>query len=71
MGIYISGGKKEQRAAHWNEIASRVTTHEGETLSGSKGREYQNKWSKKMLGKDLRRPSITADRVEQYERTKK
>lgn len=67
--IYIGAGKKEQRAAHWNEIRNRVKTHEGELLSGSKGREYQEKWAKKYLGKDLRTKPISPDRVDQFERT--
>ena len=69
--VFIIKGKKEQRTAHWNEIQSRVTTHEGELLSGNKGRDYQQRWSKKMLGKDLNRPSVMADRVEQFEKTGK
>lgn len=69
MSIYIIKGKKEQRAAHWNEIRSRVTTHEGELLSGTKGKEYQRRWSKKYLGKDLgSRPEVTVDRVDHYEK---
>lgn len=71
MGIYINKGKREQRAAHWNEIQSRVKTHEGELLSGDKGRSYQHKYSKSMLGRDLNRPPVTIDRVEQFEKTKK
>jgi hypothetical protein len=45
--------KDNTRALYWQDIQSRVTTHEGEFLSGRAGREYQEKWSKKMLGKDL------------------
>jgi len=67
--IYIIKGKKEQRAAHWNEIRSRVKTHEGELLTGEKGKKYQEKWAKRYLGKDLNTPPITSDRVEQFERT--
>ena len=54
--MYIVGSKKEQRMAYWNEIKSRVTTHEGEMLSGQKGRDYQKKYSVKYLGKDLSKP---------------
>lgn len=51
----IGKSKKDQRVSHWEEIRSRVTTHEGEFLSGKAGREYTSKWSKKMLGQDLSR----------------
>lgn len=54
--MYIVRGKRDQRIAYWNEIKSRVTTHEGELLSGSKGKEYQKKYSKKYLGKDMSKP---------------
>lgn len=54
--MYIGKSKKGQRVAYWNEIKSRVTTHEGELLSGEKGREYQKKYSKRYLGRDLSRP---------------
>jgi hypothetical protein len=53
----IGGGKKENRIKHWGEIKSRVTTHDGQLLSGKAGREYQQKWSKKMLGRDLSKPA--------------
>lgn len=49
----IGGGKKEQRLAHWQDIKSRVKTHEGQFLTGEAGREYQQKFSSKYLGKDL------------------
>lgn len=69
--VFILKSKKERRAQHWNEIRGRVTTHEGEFLSGNKGREYQKKWAKKYLGKDLsRQKEITSDRIDQYEKTK-
>ena len=43
MGIdYQIRGKDASRATHWNEIRSRVTTHEGETLSGKAGQDYLN-----------------------------
>lgn len=72
MGILIGRSKRDQRALHWNEIKSRVKTHEGELLSGNKGRDYQQKWSKKYLGRDLsKQATITSDRVEYYERNKK
>ncbi len=63
--VNIIRSKKEQRIAHWQEISKRVTTHEGEFLSGNKGREYQIKYSKKYLGKDLSKPiNINPDRPE-------
>ena len=71
MSIYISQGSASRRASHWNEIRTRVRTHEGELLSGSKGREYQQKWAKQYLGRDMNTPKLTADRVEQFERTQK
>lgn len=46
----IGTSKKDQRILHWKEIKSRVTTHEGEFLSGRKGEEYKNKWGKQFLG---------------------
>ena len=55
--MHIGKSKKDQRIAHWQEIRSRVTTHEGELLSGKKGREYQQKYSVKHLGKDLSTPT--------------
>ncbi len=54
--MIILKGKKEQRLTHWQEIATRVTTHEGEFLYGEAGRKYQQKYSKKHLGKDLAKP---------------
>ena len=42
--------KKGQRLSHWKEITSRVRTHEGELLSGNKGRTYQEKYGQKYLG---------------------
>lgn len=54
--MHIGKGKKDQRLAYWREIKSRVTTHEGEMLSGEKGRDYQKKYSKQYLGKDMSRP---------------
>ena len=54
MNIGLS--KKEKRLQHWKSISTRVTTHEGEFLSGEKGRKYQIKYSGKYLGKDLGKP---------------
>lgn len=54
--MLIGKSKIEQRKLHWQEIRSRVTTHEGEFLNGNKGREYQKKWSKQYLGRDISRP---------------
>ena len=53
----IGRSKVELRKLHWQEIKSRVTTHEGEPLSGKKGEEYKQKWSKQYLGRDLSRPA--------------
>ncbi len=69
--FFIVKGKTGQRAAHWNDIRSRVRTHEGELLDGSKGRDYQQRWAKKYLGRDMNTPPVTADRVEQFEKTKR
>lgn len=52
----IGKSKQELRKLHWQEIKSRVITHEGESLSGKKGREYQIKYGEKYLGRDLSRP---------------
>ena len=70
--VFIIRGKREQRAAHWQEIKSRVTTHEGELLSGQKGREYARKYSKKYLGRDLseRGFRVEPSEVERYEKNK-
>jgi hypothetical protein len=54
--MFIGKSKKDQRVAYWQTIKSRVTTHEGEMLSGKKGQDYQKKYSKKHLGRDLSRP---------------
>ena len=54
--MIILKSKKEQRIAHWEEIRSRVTTHEGEILAGQKGKDYQKKYSKQYLGKELGQP---------------
>lgn len=35
------------------EIRSKVRTHEGELLTGKKGRAYLDKYSRQYLGKDL------------------
>ena len=55
-GILLGTSKTDKRLAHWEDIKSRVTTHEGEFLTGLKGREYQQKYSKQMLGRDLSAP---------------
>ena len=70
--VFIIRGKREQRAAHWQEIKSRVTTHEGELLSGKKGRDYARKYSKKYLGRDLseRGFRVEPSEVERYEKNK-
>lgn len=41
------------RASHWNDIRTRVRTHEGELLSGKAGERYQARYAKQYLGKDL------------------
>lgn len=66
-------GRVGQRAAYWGEIKSRVTTHEGEILTGQKGREYARKYSKKYLGRDLSANGFRVDpnRVEEFEKTKR
>lgn len=56
MAFNIGLSKKDKRIAHWEDIQNRITTHEGEFLSGKQGEEYRKKWSEKMLGKDLNRP---------------
>jgi len=63
-------GRQGQRASHWGEIRSRVTTHEGELLSGKKGRDYARKYSKKYLGRDLSERGFRVDpsQVEEYEK---
>ena len=63
----LTRGESGRRAAHWNDIRSRVTTHEGEVLHGEKGRRYQRDWSKKMLGKDLYQKPVDERDVERHE----
>lgn len=55
--FYIGKSKKEQRLSHWREIKNRVTSHEGEIISGGKGKDYKQKYSKKYLGVDLSAPT--------------
>lgn len=38
---------------HLKDIRSRIITHEGELLTGKKGRNYMDKYSKKYKGRDL------------------
>lgn len=52
--MYIGKSKKDQRISHWADIKSRVTTHEGEVLSGKKGEAYQVNHGKKLLGIDYK-----------------
>ena len=52
----IGKSKVELRKLHWTEIKSRVTTHEGESLSGKKGTVYQQKYGKQYLGRDMSKP---------------
>lgn len=71
MTFHIGLGKKELRAARWSDIKSRVTTHEGELLTGKKARDYAQKYSKKYLGRDLSARGFRVDPrvVERFERT--
>lgn len=54
--MYIVKSKKDQRIAHWKEIHSRITTHEGELLTGARGIQYQEKYGEKYLGKKMNKP---------------
>jgi len=64
-------GRQGQRASHWGEIRSRVTTHEGELLHGRKGRDYMRKYSKKYLGRDLSQQGFRVDHLKVEEQEKK
>lgn len=55
-GLTVLSSKVDRRIAHWKDIKSRVRTHDGEMLSGSKGRDYQVKFSQRYLGKDMSAP---------------
>lgn len=55
--VFIISSKKNQRILHWKEIKTRTTTHEGEFIKGDKGKSYQQKYSRKYLGKDLSIPT--------------
>lgn len=61
-------GKQGSRTLHWREIKNRVRTHEGELLTGRQAKHYQEKYSKKYLGRDLSnsRPIDVRD-VERHE----
>lgn len=63
--IGIGKSKKEKRMLHWDEIRSRVKTHEGELLSGRKGKEYIQKYGRQYLGMDTRPANYSAP---QYQR---
>ena len=69
--MYIIKSKKEQSLNHWKEIKKRVSSHEGELLSGEKGEKYQKKYSGQYLGKDLNTKPIDINMVERYEKTGK
>ena len=56
----IGKSKKEKRMLHWDEIRSRVKTHEGELLSGRQGREYIQKYGQRYLGMTPSRPNYNA-----------
>lgn len=55
--LTIGGSKKDIRMSHWRDIESRITTHEGELLSGKAGKDYQKKYSRQYLGRDLSKPT--------------
>jgi hypothetical protein len=57
IAFNIGVSKKDARMAHWRDIKNRVTTHEGEALKGVKGADYNRKYSRQYLGKDLSRPT--------------
>jgi len=69
MAIVIIKSGNDKRASHWNEIRSRVKTHEGEFLTGRKGLEYQRKWGRKYLGRDLNTRPVSSSDVERFEKT--
>lgn len=70
--VHIGKSFQETRALHWQEIKSRVRTHEGELLTGKQGREYQQKWSKDYLGTDLGNSQpIDVRTVQEFEANKK
>lgn len=54
--FHIGIQRTDARIDHWGKIKSRVTTHEGEIIDGKKGRDYQIKYSKKYLGRDMAAP---------------
>lgn len=54
MISYFDGGKEKTISkGQLEEIKSGVRTHDGEFLSGKKGRKYLDKYSKSKMGKDL------------------
>ncbi len=48
-------GNRERKISeeHLRDIRSRVVTHEGEVLTGDKGRKYMDKYAKTYLKKDM------------------
>lgn len=54
-GVEYHDGQRKRFISnkHLRNIRSRVTSHEGETLHGKEGEKYQDRYSKKLLGKDL------------------
>ncbi len=54
--MHIGKSKQDMRKLHWQEIAKRVTTHEGELIKGAEGQKYKEKYSNQYLGKDLSKP---------------
>ena len=69
--VFIIKGQNGQRAHHWNDIRTRVRTHEGELLSGKAGERYQARYAKQYLGKDLGvAKRYSAQDVEQHEKSK-
>lgn len=54
-GIVYFDGQRERKisSAHLEDIRSRVTTHEGEMLTGKSAQKYMDRHSKECLEKDL------------------
>lgn len=52
--LVVGLSSRDKRIAHWKKIKSRVTTHEGEMLTGQRGESYINKYGKQYLGVEPR-----------------
>lgn len=48
--ITVGLSKSGKRLNHWKEIKARITTHEGEFLTGKEGQAYQKKYGQKYVG---------------------